>query len=91
MARGAIIDVSLTAKELKLVLERVKDGGYVSENDMIRDGLRRLLHQDVAAPVLSGKRRFDSRRLAAAYRATSAADRKLAGEWSSFNDRWPNT
>ena len=53
MARGAIIDISLTAKELKLVRERVKDGGYMSESDMIRDGLRRLLHQDVAARAYS--------------------------------------
>jgi Arc/MetJ-type ribon-helix-helix transcriptional regulator len=88
MARFATIDVSLTAKELKLVREQVKRGAYVSESDVLREGLKRIFQQTGVRPV--HKSRSDSQRLAAAYRATSARDRKLAGEWSSLNDPWPN-
>ncbi len=89
MARGAIIDISLTAKELKLVRERVKTGGFGSESDVIREGLRQLFRQADTKSKRVGRSEFE--RLEAAYRAMSVQDRKLAREWSGLNDPWPNS
>jgi putative addiction module CopG family antidote len=90
MARASTIGVSLTAQELKLVRQQVKQGSYESESDVIRDSLRRMFHPDRASSVSSGKNRSSPQRLAAAYRAMATHDRKLAREWSSLDDSWPN-
>jgi Arc/MetJ-type ribon-helix-helix transcriptional regulator len=91
MTRRSIIGVSLTAKELKMLRARVHQGGYLSESDVIRDGLRRMFREDGRATIPLGRTRTDSRRLAAAYRAMAAHDRNLAREWSGLKDPWPNT
>jgi Arc/MetJ-type ribon-helix-helix transcriptional regulator len=90
MAR-VLIGVSLTPKELELVRARVEKGGYESESDVIRDSLRQTLGR-AASPIHSAaKCRSKSQKLAAAYRATSAEDRKIARDWAILNDPWPNT
>jgi Arc/MetJ-type ribon-helix-helix transcriptional regulator len=90
MARGSTIGVSLTAKELALVRKQVERGGYTSESDVIRDSLRHMFGTNGGPPAAKRGRRSNSQRLAAAYRAMAPHDRKLAGEWSTLDDRWPN-
>jgi Arc/MetJ-type ribon-helix-helix transcriptional regulator len=90
MARGITIDVSLTAKEFKLVRDQVVQGGFSSESEVIREGLRQTFSRDGAATA-SSKRRTSDQQLAAAYRAMAVYDRKLAREWSTLNDPWPNS
>jgi Arc/MetJ-type ribon-helix-helix transcriptional regulator len=90
MTRGMIIGVSLSAKEVKLLRQRVKQGGYLSESDVLRDGLRRMFLRDGHAVAASARTRSDSQRLAAAYRTMATHDRDLARQWSSLNDPWPS-
>jgi Arc/MetJ-type ribon-helix-helix transcriptional regulator len=90
MARGTVIGVALSAKELKLLRDRVRGGGYLSESDVIRASLRQFFRHD-GRPAISPKGRHSSTQLATAYRSMAALDRKLAREWSSLKDPWPNT
>jgi Arc/MetJ-type ribon-helix-helix transcriptional regulator len=86
----ARIGVSLTAKELKLVRQQVERGGYTSESDVIRDSLRHMFGNNGRSPAAKRGHRSKSQRLAAAYRAMAPHDRKLASEWSTLDDQWPN-
>jgi Arc/MetJ-type ribon-helix-helix transcriptional regulator len=85
VGRGSkIIPVTLAPAEVRLLKEYVASGRFLSESDVLRQGLKNL-----SLKTHSGKTAVD-RRLEQAYRASSKRDRKLANDWSQLPDAWPD-
>lgn len=90
MARSSTINVSLTPKQLRLVRQRVAQGGYESASEVVRDSLRRMFSDNGSGETRPVAGRAKSTSLAAGYKAMASHDRKLAREWSNLQDVWPD-
>ena len=85
MARQSTINVSLTPQQLQMVHQRVRQGGYSSASELIREALRMLFGQN-GSP--SGKSRQSLKtQLAAGYKVTARHDRRTAQECDKLMGR----
>ncbi len=86
MARDATINVSLTPHQLRLVRQRVRSGRYQSASEIVRESLRMLFrHSDTGKQSPAELKR----QLERGYKATSKRDRKIANEWATLPEAWP--
>jgi putative addiction module CopG family antidote len=94
MSREATINISLTPQQLKLVKQRVASGEYHSASELVRESLRKAFGASEGDSQrrtwLKDQVRKGKRNLAAAYKANTKQSLKLAREWSTLNDPWPD-
>jgi antitoxin ParD1/3/4 len=87
VSRNATLNVSLTPQQLRLVRQRVNSGRYESASEVIRESLRMLFQGSRAARQPSVAQ--IQRAMANGYQAMETRDRRLAHDWSSLPEAWP--
>jgi putative addiction module CopG family antidote len=86
VARASSINILLTPKQARLIRQQVNSGHFHSPSDVVRKGLDLLFRQP--NPRKSNLTALKDQ-LEHGYRATSKRDRKIANEWATLAEAWP--